>query len=144
MSVKKNKQAWNCLDSLNYLYYWNKSVKKPRLKTLLGETLRLTGCHAMRLVTSMPLVSPCYLQDAMPCQWPSSELQVLQMWESVFYSQVFFYLKLLPAGFKASLGAGSSTSRLAGLHADLWNIALAWLFVWITTIHKIVMLLGFI
>ena len=30
-----------------------------------------------------------------------------------------FYLTLLPAGFKASLGAGSSTSMLAGLHADL-------------------------
>ena len=30
-----------------------------------------------------------------------------------------------PAGIKASLGAGSSTLMLAGLHADLQNIALA-------------------
>ena len=40
-----------------------------------------------------------------------------------------FYLTLLPAFFKASLGAGSSTSKLTGLHADLQNIALAQLFV---------------
>ena len=40
-----------------------------------------------------------------------------------------FYLTLLPAFFKAYLGAGSSISRLAGLHADLRNIAPAQLFV---------------
>ena len=47
-----------------------------------------------------------------------------------------FYLALLPAVFKASLGGGSLTSKLAGLHVDLWNIAPARLFVWITTIQK--------
>ena len=63
------------------------------------------------------LVSPCYLQDAMPWQWSSSDLpRVLRIWESVFY------LTLLTPGFKASLGAGISTSNLTGLHADLWNI----------------------
>ena len=30
-----------------------------------------------------------------------------------------FYLTLIPAGFEPSLGAGSSISKLAGLHADL-------------------------
>ena len=40
-----------------------------------------------------------------------------------------FYLTFHPAGFKASLGAGSSTSRLARLHADLRNIAPVRLFV---------------
>ena len=40
-----------------------------------------------------------------------------------------FYLTLLPAGFKASLGAGSSTPKLAGLHDDLQNIAPVRLFV---------------
>ena len=55
-----------------------------------------------------------------------------------------FYLTLLPAGFKASLGAGCLTSKLTGLHADLWNIAPAWLFVWIPTIHKKVILIGVI
>ena len=34
-----------------------------------------------------------------------------------------FYLALFPAVFKASMGAGSSTSTLAGLYADLRNIA---------------------
>ena len=39
------------------------------------------------------LLSPCYLQDAMPGEWsPSDLLQVLQIWESVFYSQAFFAL----------------------------------------------------
>ena len=33
------------------------------------------------------------------------------------------YLTLLPAGVKASVGAGSSTSKLAGLHVDLLDIA---------------------
>ena len=33
----------------------------------------------------------------------------------------FFYLILLPAVFKASLGASSSISKLAGLHTDLQN-----------------------
>ena len=40
------------------------------------------------------------------------------------------YLTLLPASFKASLGAGTSTSKLASP------------FVWITTIHKKVTLVG--
>ena len=39
------------------------------------------------------LVSPCYLQDAMPCQRSSSDLPwVLWIWESTFYSQAFFTL----------------------------------------------------
>ena len=42
----------------------------------------------------------------------------------------FFYLALLPAVFKASLGlAGISTSKLAGIYAHLENIAPALLFV---------------
>ena len=47
----------------------------------------------------------------MPCQWSSSSFGDL------------------PASIKASLGAGSSTLMLAGLHADLRNIAPARLFV---------------
>ena len=39
------------------------------------------------------LVSPCNLQEAMPCQWSSSDLpRVLRNWESDFYSQVLFTL----------------------------------------------------
>ena len=43
--------------------------------------------------------------------------------ERAIFTLRLFYLTLLPAGFKASLGAGSSVSELAGLHADLRNIA---------------------
>ena len=39
------------------------------------------------------LLSPCYLQDTMQCQWSSSDLpRVLRIWESVFYSRAFFTL----------------------------------------------------
>ena len=76
------------------------------------------------------LLSPCYLQDTMPCQWSSSDftLRATDLRERFLLSGIF-YLTLLPAGFKASLGAGSSTSKLAGLHADLRNIVPAQLFV---------------
>ena len=59
-----------------------------------------------------------------------------------FLLLVVFYLTLLPAGFKASLGASSSTSKLAGTHADLQNIAPARLFICLTTIHKRDMVVG--
>ena len=56
------------------------------------------------------LLPPCYLQDAIPCQCSSSSSGD-------------------PASIKDSLGSGSSTLMLAGLHADLQNIAPARLFV---------------
>ena len=80
------------------------------------------------------LVSTRCLQDTMPCQWSSIDLpRMLRIWLSGI-----FYFTLLPAGFKASLVAGASPSKLARLYAYLWNIAPSQLFVWITTIHKIV------
>ena len=88
------------------------------------------------------LVSPCYLQDAMLWQWSSSDLPpVLQTWESVFHSQAFLTLQSFLL-FSRLPWAGSSTSKLAGFHADLWNIALAQLFVWIIAIHKSSILVG--
>ena len=81
-----------------------------------------TGRYAKPLVTSYVSSNPVVVS--------ATDLR-----ERFLLSGVF-YLTLLLAFFKASLGASSSTSRLAGLHADLWNIALAQLFVWITVIHK--------
>ena len=55
--------------------------------------------------------------------------------ERTFYGFLLsgiFYLTLLPGFY----GAGSSSSKLAGLHADLRNIVPAQLFFWITKIHK--------
>ena len=46
-----------------------------------------------------------------------------------------FYLALLLA-FRGFPWTGSSTSKLAGLHADFRNIAPPRIFVWITPIHK--------
>ena len=51
------------------------------------------------------LVSPCYLQDAMSCQWSSSDLpRVLQIWESVFYFQAFFTLHFFLLVLRDSYG----------------------------------------
>ena len=112
--------------------------------TPFGETLWLTGCHALPLVTlffriTMLLTGP----HAIPVVIWWSTMSATDLRERFLLSGIF-YLTPLPASFKASLGAGSSTSRLAGLHANLRIIASARLFVWITTIHKTVILVGVI
>ena len=85
----------------------------PLATLFFGVTMLFTGCHAMLVV-----------------------------FERVFLLSGVFYLTLLPAVFKVSLGASSSTSKLAGLHADLQNIAPARLFVWIKIIRKRSMVVG--
>ena len=54
----------------------------------------------------------------MPCQWSSNS-----------FGDPASQPASQATSIKASLGAGSSTLMLAGLHADLRNIALARLFV---------------
>ena len=82
------------------------------------------------------LLLPCYLHDTMPCQWPSSDLlQVVRIWERLFYSQVVFTLLSFRLVSRPPWGQQFNL-KLAGLHIDLRNIAPAQLFVWITTIHK--------
>ena len=53
----------------------------------------------------------------------------------------FFMLRsftdILPAFIKASLGAGSSSLKFAGLHTDPQNTDPAHLFVWFTVIHNL-------
>ena len=84
------------------------------------------------------LLSPCYLQDTMPCQWTSSDflLWVLRIWESDFNTQAFFTLHSFllvsrpPWGRQFNLNISS---------VSCWyfqNIAPAQLFVWIKTIHN--------
>ena len=83
-----------------------------------GETPWLTGRHVTPLVTLF-FVSPCYLHDAMPCQWSSSDLLwVLQIWESFFYPQAFFTLHsfLLVQSFP-----GSRQFNLKGSRAPCWS-----------------------
>ena len=59
-----------------------------------------------------------------------------------------FYLMLLPdilaqpAFIKASLGAGSYSSKFAGLHTDPRNTDLTHLFVWFTVIHYLLYILN--
>ena len=71
---------------------------RPAVHFFIGQKLLLE--KLCDLWDTMPrhwplcfLVSPSYLQDTVPCQWSCSDLpQVLQIWERVFYSQVFFNL----------------------------------------------------
>ena len=67
--------------------------------------------------------------------------QALQFWVDISYPHVFFTLcsftDILPALTKTSLGAGSSSLKFAGLHADLRNTDPAHLFVWFTAIHNL-------
>ena len=71
---------------------------RPAVHFFIGQKLLLE--KLCDLWDAMPrhwplcfLVSPSYLQDTVPCQWSCSDLpQVLQIWERVFYSQVFFNL----------------------------------------------------
>ena len=65
-----------------------------------------------------------------------------------FYPQAFFTLRYFltfltqPPFIKASLGAGSSSSKFSGHHADPRNTDSTHLFVWVTTIHKRGMVVG--
>ena len=72
---------------------------------------------------------------AMPPWSPGGLLQVLRIWESVFYSHAFFtlYSFLLFQGFP---GVCSSTWKFSGLHADFQILALARIFVSITATQK--------
>ena len=68
--------------------------------------------------------------------------RALRFWVGIIYHpQAFFTLRsftdILPAFIKASLGAGSSSLRVAGLHTDPWNTNPAHLFVWFTVIHNV-------
>ena len=99
------------------------------------------------------LVLPMLLVWHYTTQWSTGEAPVLLMghyvtpvvtwWSTasatdlreLFLLSSFFKL-ILFAAFQGLPGASSSISRLAGLHADLWNLVPAQLFAWITAIHK--------
>ena len=77
--------------------------------------------------TFYQIKSPFYLVTCRECYWFEIELFTLKR-----------FLPWVPSGFFQGFpGASSSTSKLAGLHADLRNIAQTRLFVWITIVQKI-------
>ena len=88
------------------------------------------------------LLFSTYVTYGVPCHaighqvLPTHSLpRVLRIWESVFTLRHF--LPCTPSCcFQGFYRTSSSTSKLAGLHADLWNIIPVRLFVWITAIHK--------
>ena len=89
-----------------------------RQKLLLQKIVEWSLCFLHRVTYRTPCHPSGHLVTA-----SSTDLR-----EHGLFSEVF-YLALLPAVFKASPGAGSSTSKLVGLHLDLGNIFPARLFV---------------
>ena len=66
-------------------------IKQIISQKLLSEKLGDLGDAVRRHCLLCFLVSRCYLQDVMPCQWSSNDLpRVLRIWYSVFISQAFF------------------------------------------------------
>ena len=123
-----------------------------------------TGCLSIQIFDSPPTASQatlgylllavqhlCYLQDAMLSQrspsLPRRHFSPTLYRECYGFKRVFFYSQaFLPytpsCCFQSLSGASSSTSKIAGLHDDYWNIALARLLHWITAIHKRGILVG--
>ena len=69
--------------------------------------------------------------------------RALRFWVGIFYPRAFFILGSFPtflpqlAFIKASVGADSSSSKFARLHADPRNTGPAHLLVWFTAIHNL-------
>ena len=76
-----------------------------KFKKLLSEKLHDLRDIMPRHWSLCFLLSPCYLQDTMPCQWSSSDFTVsaTDSRERFLLSGVF-YLTFLPACFKVFLG----------------------------------------
>ena len=102
---------------LKVLVFWFTPTQSVRPPLVIYPSLCST-CISYR--------TPCYsiVHQVLPTQ-PLP--RVLRTLESVFYSQTFLTLHSFLL-FQGLPGTGSSTSKLAGLHPDLWNIALAQLF----------------
>ena len=69
--------------------------------------------------------------------------RALRFWVGIFYPRAFFTLRSFPtflpqpAFIKASVGADSSSSKFARLHADPQNTGPSHLLVWFTAIHNL-------
>ena len=89
----------------------------------------LTGVHARPLVT-------WYVPPKLYCQ--------CYRFETAFFTLRHFLLCTPFCWFWGFPGADNSTSKLAGLHADHWNIVPDRPLYWMTAIHKRGILAGFI
>ena len=114
-------------------------------KASFGETPWLTEGHATPLVTSFFVVTMLLGKPwRMPCH-ACGHLVIYR--ESYGFERAFLtFRRFKPytpsCWFQSFPGAGSSTSELARLHADLQNIAPARLFPWITAIPKRAIMIG--
>ena len=113
-------------------------------KPPFGETPWLTGHHVTPLVTLFftitMLLTGRYIMLVVPWWFTTRATDVR---ERFLLSGIF--LSYTPScWFWGIPGVGCSTSKSTGLHADIRNITSVLLFVWITAIHKRVMLIGLI
>ena len=135
LTLNKSRKSW--------LFCYFEQIKK-----MLVILLTLNNTVRPPLVTLPSLCGTC-VTYRMRCHAIGHQLlpthsftaSATDLRERFLLSSVF-HPTLLRACFKASLGAGNSASKLAGLHADLRSIAPAQLFVWITAIHKIFIRVG--
>ena len=95
----------------------------------------LTGFHQLWALTS--IIFSCLLSRSFYC------LSQVRIWENILYTHVFFTLHSFPTFgpstaatclifIKASLGAGSSASKAAGIHTVVRNKFPLQLLFWIT------------
>ena len=88
---------------------------------------------------------PCYARGHLPSHDGTSHLPFTASttdWRECFFTLRRFLPYTPSCCFQSLSGASSSTSKIAGLHDDYWNIALARLLHWITAIHKRGILVG--
>ena len=131
-------------------------------ETPLGETgclgnpyFLFTGCLSIQLFDLPPffdkvsqansgylLLNVQHLCDLATRRFPSTLFCECYGFESAFFTHRPFLLYSPSCCFQGLPGAGSSASKVAGLHADHWNIALARLLFRITAINKRSILVG--
>ena len=102
-------------------------IKTP----ILGETLSVlhTKCHVTPVVTRYFLFTSVTFRA--PCHVIGHQMICCKCYGERFLHSDDFYLTLLP-DFRGFRGSGSSTSKLAGVHAAVEDIVTDRLFVRIT------------
>ena len=129
--------TWNNTKILSSFLLTLNNSKEIILLTLNNTVSQVTFGYLLLTVQHLR-----YLQDAMPRQKSPALYRQYYGFDRAF----FILRRFLPCTpsccFQGFPGAGSSTSKLARLHVDFWNIAPIQLFVWITAIHKRSTLVG--
>ena len=93
-------------------------VDLEQSKTPFGEIPWFLGCHATPMITFF-FVSPCYLQNALPCQWSSSDLPKCYGFERAFFTRRYFLPYTSYCCFQGF--PGSRQLNLKASRASCWS-----------------------